>query len=162
MFVDNVGSCVSVELLDSNHHHSLQSWCFEAQELIKIGRADEQDVTISNPHVSRLHAELSSEIDGWCVKSLGRNGVLLNGDRVDEARLTDGSVIRLGSTGPALRFRIGRVARETATMNEESSQISGLFIDESRKEKDVEEIVNNDFFQDLKQRADDLRRKRDA
>ena len=161
MILDNFGDCVSVELLDSDQVHALQSWTFESQEAIKIGRAEEQDVTIPNPHVSRLHAELTSEIDGWCIKSHGRNGVLLNGEKVDEARLSDRAIIRLGATGPALRFTLGRTSAQTgATMSEVSSEIGGLFIDESRKEQEVNEIAGSDFFQELKQRADGLRRKR--
>ena len=159
--IDNYSDCVSVELLDSQQVHSLQAWTFESHELIRIGRSEEQDVTISNPHVSRLHAELRLDIDGWQVVGLGRNGVLLNGEKVENAPLAHGCIIRLGSTGPALRFVLGRPVRESgATMCEESSQF-GLLLDESRKQRDVDEIVNDDFFQQLSERADDLRRTRD-
>ena len=162
MILDNFGDCISVELLDSDQVHALQSWTFESQEAIKIGRAEEQDVTIANPHVSRWHAELTSEIDGWCIKSLGRNGVLLNGEKIEQGRLSDRAIIRLGATGPVLRFSLGRASQQTgATMSEVSSEIGGLFIDESRKQQEVDEIVNNDFFQELKQRASTLRRDRD-
>ena len=161
MLVDNYSTCVSVELLDGQQLHSLQSWTFDEQEVIRIGRSDEQDVTIANPHVSRLHAELRLEIDGWRIVGMGRNGVLLNGDRVDDAGLSDRSIIRLGSTGPTLRFLLGRSVRESgATVCEESSSF-GLEVDEARKQRDVESIVNDDFFQQLSERADDLRRQRE-
>ena len=161
MILDNYSDCVSVALLDSQQIHSVQTWTFESQELIRIGRSEEHDVTIANPHVSRLHAELRLEIDGWQIVGLGRNGVLLDGAKVENATLTDRCVIRLGTTGPALRFSLGRPMRESgATICEESNQF-GLSVDESRKQREVDDIVNDDFFQQLTQRADDLRKTRD-
>ena len=37
----------------------------------------------------------------------------------------------------------------------------GLEVDEARKQRDVDSIVNDDFFQQLSERADDLRRQRE-
>ena len=50
--------------------------------------------------VSRHHAELRPQEDGWIVEDLGStNGVLLNGRRIRGAQaLQDGDRIELGST----------------------------------------------------------------
>mgnify|MGYP002623909303 CR=1 FL=1 len=163
MLVDNVGSCISVELLDSEQVHAMQVWTFEANEVVTIGRSVSQDVTIPNPHVSRLHAEFRWEIDGWSVKSHGRNGVLLNGEKVDAGQLSHGCIVRLGATGPVLRFILGRPQQASgATMCEQSSELNEFQIDESRKQREVEAVAGDDFFQQLKERADVLRRKRKA
>jgi pSer/pThr/pTyr-binding forkhead associated (FHA) protein len=54
-------------------------------------------VVLSDPNVSRRHAELRREGDGWKVVDLGStNGVKVNRRRVDEARLRPGDTITLG------------------------------------------------------------------
>jgi pSer/pThr/pTyr-binding forkhead associated (FHA) protein len=48
--------------------------------------------------VSRRHALIAEEEDGvFLLDDRSRNGVLLNGERVSRARLSDGDVIQLGS-----------------------------------------------------------------
>ena len=52
-----------------------------------IGRSRECDLVLDDPNVSRRHAELRREGDGWVVADLGStNGIKVNGRRVDEAR----------------------------------------------------------------------------
>jgi hypothetical protein len=64
-----------------------------------LGRSRECDVTISDPNVSRRHAEVRSE-DGayWIVDLNSTNGVEVNGKRVQRARLEQGDRILLGQT----------------------------------------------------------------
>ena len=62
-----------------------------------IGRSRDCDVILSDPNVSRRHAELRRDGDGWKVVDLGStNGVKVNRRRVDEARLQPGDTITLG------------------------------------------------------------------
>jgi Protein of unknown function (DUF3662)/FHA domain len=62
-----------------------------------IGRSRECDVTLDDPNVSRRHAELRREGDSWLVSDLGStNGVKVNGQRVDDYRLSPGDEIVLG------------------------------------------------------------------
>jgi hypothetical protein len=161
MLLDNYSTCVSLELLDADQVHSLQNWTFDGLDVITVGRADEQNVSIVNPHVSRLHLELRLDVDGWRVKSLGRHGVLLDGEKIDDALLKDRCILQLGTSGPSLRFILGRpVTQSGATMCEESSQFAGLQLDHRQKLRDVEAIAGNDYFQTLKERADKLRGRR--
>jgi len=70
-----------------------------------IGRSRECDVVLSDQNVSRRHAEVRPSGGKWTVKDLGStNGVLLNGHRVEESQVTDGSEIRLGNTVIIIRI----------------------------------------------------------
>lgn len=71
-----------------------------------LGRGTDVDLRIDDPGVSRRHAEVRLHGDEAIVVDLGStNGVVLDGQRVGEARLEDGATIRLGST--EIRFRRG-------------------------------------------------------
>ena len=66
---------------------------------VVIGRSRECDIVMADPNVSRQHAELRREGDGWAVVDLGStNGIKVNGRRVDGAPLSDGDRITLGVT----------------------------------------------------------------
>jgi hypothetical protein len=64
-----------------------------------IGRLPDCAVTLSDPQVSRHHAEVRPSEEGYRVFDLGSmNGTLVNGTRVGEHALQDGDVIRVGAT----------------------------------------------------------------
>jgi hypothetical protein len=64
---------------------------------VLLGRSRECDVVLDEPNVSRRHAEVRPEGDGWTVADLGStNGVKVNGRRVAEAPLQPGDEITLG------------------------------------------------------------------
>jgi FHA domain-containing protein len=68
-------------------------------ERMVIGRSRECDIALSDPNVSRRHAEVRREGDGWAVVDLGStNGVKVNRRRVAEALLQPGDTITLGLT----------------------------------------------------------------
>jgi pSer/pThr/pTyr-binding forkhead associated (FHA) protein len=63
-----------------------------------IGRSIGCDMTLSDPTVSRWHAELIREGDGWVVRDMGStNGTRVNGWRVRRAVLEPGDVVALGA-----------------------------------------------------------------
>ena len=69
------------------------------QEPVVIGRMPDCAVALSDPQVSRHHAEVRPEHDGYRVVDLGSmNGTLVNGTRVGEQSLRDGDVIVVGAT----------------------------------------------------------------
>ena len=65
-----------------------------------IGRSRDCAIVLEDAGVSRQHAELRPDDDGWIVEDLGStNGVLVNGRRIRGTQaLQDGDRIELGST----------------------------------------------------------------
>ncbi len=65
-----------------------------------IGRSRDCAIVLEDAGVSRRHAELRPEEDGWLVQDLGStNGVLVNGRRIRGPQsLQDGDRLELGST----------------------------------------------------------------
>lgn len=62
-----------------------------------IGRADSCEVQLDGVKISREHAELTPVGPAFGVRDLGsRNGLWVNGQRVEAAALMNGDVIRLG------------------------------------------------------------------
>ena len=62
-----------------------------------LGRDSSCQVVLEGHQVSRRHAELRQESGAWVVRDLGsRNGIHLDGARVNEGRLTPGCLLRLG------------------------------------------------------------------
>jgi predicted RNA-binding Zn-ribbon protein involved in translation (DUF1610 family) len=64
----------------------------------RIGRSAKADIRLDDPSVSRRHALLISE-PGKPVRVLddrSLNGVVLNGEKVEWARLTDGDELQIG------------------------------------------------------------------
>ena len=68
-----------------------------SRPVILIGRHPECDVRIDSPQVSRRHCCVAVAYDRLFIRDLGsRNGVRVNGDVVDEARLKPGDEIAIG------------------------------------------------------------------
>lgn len=139
----------------------MQTWHFVGQALLRIGRADDNDVTIPDPRVSRLHAELEFRPAGWNLISRGRNGIYVDGTLIVEQMLTDKRTFQLGSSGPMLRFRdtLQPTHNMTTIDGIDQSLFEKLQIDLKKREEEVTEITGSELFQKLKQRADELRRK---
>jgi len=71
------------------------------EDATKIGRDPENGVQIPSETISRAHAVVVRTADGenesWTIKDLGsRNGVIVNGQRLESAVLASGDEIRLG------------------------------------------------------------------
>jgi hypothetical protein len=64
-----------------------------------IGRSLDCDAVLSDQLVSRHHAVIERRGDGWhLVDQRSGNGTFLDNERIREARLSHGSVIRMGDT----------------------------------------------------------------
>jgi predicted component of type VI protein secretion system len=79
------------------------SWEGKRQELEKrrvvIGRSKDADVQVTDPNVSRRHAEVHQEgATYWLVDLDSTNGVEVRGKRVKRLKLEDGSRFTIGST----------------------------------------------------------------
>src|SRR4051812_31876577 len=62
-----------------------------------VGRSRDCDLVLDDPNVSRHHAELRQEGDGWVVSDLGStNGIKVNGHRVESSALQPGDRVTFG------------------------------------------------------------------
>jgi DNA-binding NtrC family response regulator len=74
----------------------------------RIGSAGDCDIVISEPTVSRAHAELTLTPQGIVVRDLGsRNGTFYLGQRVEKATLSPGATITLGAVVVSLESDAG-------------------------------------------------------
>lgn len=76
---------------------------------IVIGRGNEADLRINDPGVSRRHAEIrvypAENRPSVSVVDLGStNGMQVNGSRVQQATLEDGSTVKIGNTTMTIRY----------------------------------------------------------
>ncbi|MDW3220369.1 MAG: BTAD domain-containing putative transcriptional regulator [Acidimicrobiales bacterium] len=75
-----------------------------ARGLMTIGRRDDQDIVIDDADVSREHAVVERIATGFRIVDRGStNGIWVNGVQVDDADLTDGDELLLGSTVATFR-----------------------------------------------------------
>jgi hypothetical protein len=73
---------------------------------IVLGRSRQCDVVINDPNVSRRHAEVRREADGYVVVDLeSTNGILVNGREVKRVALADGDRLQLGTTSLSFETR---------------------------------------------------------
>lgn len=77
------------------------------REPVVIGRMSSNDVVLADTNVSRRHAELRRDPEGWFLIDLGStNGTLVNGKLAREHRLSDGDKLTFGTS--ELVFKDGR------------------------------------------------------
>lgn len=98
---------ITLNLLHPTSAIPAQSWLFQNESIVRIGRAKENDVVVHSAVVSRLHVELHRQASGWEVVSLGTNGTFVNGERITQLKVLDGMVIRLGTSGPKIQICLG-------------------------------------------------------
>lgn len=69
------------------------------RDRLLIGRGDDADFCVADREASRHHAEIERDGPLWVVRDLGsRNGTFVDGERVQQAPLGPGSVLRLGES----------------------------------------------------------------
>ena len=75
-----------------------------SQDRVVIGRLGESDVVLSDPGVSRRHAEVRRQDGDWIISDLGStNGTMVNESVIDERALEEGDRITIGNS--VLEFR---------------------------------------------------------
>jgi len=91
---------------------------------IVIGRGDDADFQLDDLTVSRHHASVEPDGNGWLLKDLGSpNGSRVGGERVEEAPLAEGAAIEVGAM--VLMFKYGTVpaaAESAGPMRERDTQ----------------------------------------
>lgn len=149
-----------LHLLDSVSGHALQHWEFADRDQISIGRSSECDIFVTDPQVSRQHAELLFRDGQWHLRSQGRNGTWVRGLRVEEVPLADRAIFRLGATGPMLQLFVDSAKSETpsATLdNIDPHQFDFLQVNQDVVADEVDQIVSTEAFQKLRDESDRLR-----
>ncbi len=69
------------------------------QEQTLLGRDWQCKIVLNDPQCSRVHAEIFHDEDGWWVRdNQSSNGTFVNGQTIDQARLMDGTEIRIGGS----------------------------------------------------------------
>ena len=64
-----------------------------------LGRDWECKIVLNDPQCSRMHACVTRGEDGWWIRDNGSsNGTFVNGQTINEARLVDGSEVRIGNS----------------------------------------------------------------
>jgi adenylate cyclase len=109
---------------------------------MSIGRMEGNDLILFDPTVSRKHAEIEKREAGFMLTDLAsRNGLFLNGNKINEGMLKDGDEIKVGSF--ALSYREDQGAN--VLMSEGSSDVSlgeGTIM---RSLKEVREMLRTDL-----------------
>ncbi len=154
---------VVIEVIDQTSGRPVRSWTFADSYEISIGRSPDCDVEVSDPYVSRTHAQLVFSGNRWVLLSLGKNGVLIRNQMVKEHQMAPAETIRLGVEGPTLRFRQSSSAEaEQPSANETISfsddAISAFSLDRQRVQQEVQQVMEGQYFQRLQQMAKELRR----
>src|SRR5512146_2451966 len=73
---------------------------------ITVGRSKTTDFHILDQSMSRVHAVVAKDAEGWYVADQkSRNGLWSGDERVERMRLADGAVFHLGKL-TAVRFRL--------------------------------------------------------
>jgi eukaryotic-like serine/threonine-protein kinase len=97
---------ITLTLLHPVQSTPVQSWSFEHDPVIRIGRAVDNHVVLYSAVVSRYHVEVRLTDDRWEVVNLGTNGTYVDGKRVNQAPLVSGGIMRLARSGPNIQISI--------------------------------------------------------
>lgn len=97
-------------LLEPQTNQPLQQWEFSEQSVIRIGRAQNNDIVLHGYfQVSRQHLELTlvdPQQEKWQLISRGTNGTLINNNFVTETIVNHDDLIRLAENGPVFKFEL--------------------------------------------------------
>lgn len=97
---------ITLTLLHPIKSIPVQKWDFQPNSVIRVGRANDNDVVLYSAVVSRHHIEIKPRGDDWALTSLGSNGTFINGRKIKRVLVKHGMVIRLASSGPKIRITL--------------------------------------------------------
>jgi pSer/pThr/pTyr-binding forkhead associated (FHA) protein len=95
---------ITLHLLHPSEKAPMQKWSFESEPVIRIGRVDDNHVVLFSSVVSRHHAELRRQPRYWEIVGLGANGTFINGEKITQAKITSGTIIRIANSGPRIQI----------------------------------------------------------
>jgi predicted component of type VI protein secretion system len=152
---------LTLQLLDATQGLPIQTWHFPVQPEVRVGRANENDVVIPHPYVSRQHARLVWRDGDWELVNVGTHGTLRDGRAVTRALLEDGDELRLGPQGPTIRVRArgndSSPAAYVGTMVGDANDLPSIRIDAAKKTEEVQAVADTEYFRELQARLQTLR-----
>ncbi len=84
-----------------------QTFGFEPGQPVRIGRSPDNSVVVSDPVVSREHAEVRWEAGGWVLDDLGKGRTFIGGIPVSSVTVQQSLDVHLASPlGPVLRIEL--------------------------------------------------------
>ena len=85
---------------------------FAPGAIVRIGRSSDNDIVVSDPTVSRRHAQLSWESTGWVWQNAGQAPTFLAGQPVSRFNVGPATEVFLASPqGPVIRLQVADSAR---------------------------------------------------
>lgn len=103
-----------------------------------LGRDWQCRVVLSDPESSRVHAEVFKDEDGWWIEdNKSRNGTFVNGQQIDNARLIDGTEVRIGATVFTFQTQTTDVAKKADRSYEEPVTGGTIVIDQSMNPRET-------------------------
>jgi eukaryotic-like serine/threonine-protein kinase len=97
---------ITLVLLHPLQGTPVQTWTFQDESVIRLGRAHDNNVVLLSAVVSRHHVEVKRNGNEWEVINLGTNGTYIEGKRVDKVTVEDGMTIRLARSGPKIQINL--------------------------------------------------------
>jgi pSer/pThr/pTyr-binding forkhead associated (FHA) protein len=98
-------TCRSREPRSSGGGRQGETFPLEAEH-VEIGRSPDADVFLDDVTVSRSHAGITRDADGYTIEDRGSlNGTYVNRRRVEKAKLEDGDEVQIG------KYRLTFLAR---------------------------------------------------
>lgn len=98
---------ITLTLLHPLQDTPVQNWTFSKEPVIRIGRSTDNNVILYSAVVSRHHVELRRGDEGqWELWNVGTNGTYVDGKRITQVSVVDGTVIRLARSGPKIKISI--------------------------------------------------------
>jgi pSer/pThr/pTyr-binding forkhead associated (FHA) protein len=150
---------ITLTLLHPLQSIPVQSWTFESETVVRIGRAVDNDVVLYSAVVSRYHVELRAEESIWEVVSIGANGTYFDGKPIERVPIADGMVFRLASSGPQIQVRLGTIlasdklpleASETISSAPDQASVPGTEIPTKNPWYDTDEAMKSKQVEDQK------------
>lgn len=130
---------ITLLLLHPLKRNPVQSWSFENESVIRIGRSTDNHVILYSAVVSRHHVELRQTGSSWEIVNLGTNGTYLDGKRITKVPVVDGAIIRLARSGPNIQIRLGTEALKELPDHLSSEALIGQRIDHHATVTDITE-----------------------
>ena len=108
-----------------------EHWVVISGSHFKIGRGPENNLRLSPMSISRSHAEVLTQKDGYLIRDLGSKlGTYVNGVRVDQVPLRNGDQVQFGSLqGMGLTFHFGDLLQSLLGDSDSSGDIGISFRD---------------------------------